>query len=60
MAVTFPSNPSNNQEFVAGNKMFAFIGSRWRRAVQTVWESGTASQATISTSVLDEIDGGNA
>lgn len=60
MAVTFPANPAANDEFVGGNKMFAFVGSRWRRVVQTVWESGTAPQATISTSVLDEIDGGNA
>ena len=60
MAVTFPSNPASGQQFVAGNKMFQFFGTRWKRAVQTVWESGTASNSTISTDPLDEIDGGNA
>jgi hypothetical protein len=61
MAVTFPSNPASEQQFVAGNKLFQFFGSKWRRVAGTVvWESGTASNSTISTDPLDEIDGGNA
>lgn len=61
MAVTFPSNPTNGQQFAAGNKLFQFFGTKWKRATEaTVWESGTASNSTISTDPLDEINGGNA
>lgn len=60
MAVTFPANPQNGQQFVGGNKLFQYFGSRWKRVARTVYESGTASNSTISTDPLDEIDGGNA
>jgi hypothetical protein len=58
MAITFPSSPSTNDEFVVAGKAWSWTGLVWRKVRYAIIDGGFST-----TEILDETsiaDGGNA
>jgi len=58
MAITFPSSPSIDDEFVVAGKAWAWSGLVWRKVRYAIIDGGFST-----TEILDEAstaDGGNA